>query len=118
MPNEHKVAIAGLVFLLIGGLMLVASVRRGRELCRLLAQRLPEEYVTLGSPQPGYFDSPRRQAYFRFIMQRRFTELSDPHLVAEFTKLHRTEMRQLIVLLAGFGGLGIALVWLNWFQAA
>ena len=117
MQAEHRVAIAGLAFLVVCGVMLVASVRRGRELCRLLAERLPAEYSELGSPLPGYFDSPRRNAYFRFIMQRGFEGLEDPHLCEEFGRLRRMEIRQLGFLLAGFAGLGVAFVWLRWIPA-
>lgn len=118
MPAEHKIAIAGLAFLVIAGLHLILSVRRGRQLCRLFSQRLPEQYAELESPLPGYFTSPRRHAYFRFIMQRRFAALSDPELVTRFAQLRRSEMRQLVFLLAGFAGLAVAFVWLEWIRPA
>jgi hydroxyacylglutathione hydrolase len=112
--SEHGIAIAGLIFLVAGGLLLAGSVRRGREICRVFEERLPEVYAATGSPLPGFFDSPRRTAYTRFLMQQEFAELGDPHLVTEFEGLRRIEMRQLAYLLAGFAGLGIAVLWLRW----
>jgi hypothetical protein len=117
MPAEHRIAIGGLAFLVIGGLLLVASVRRGRELCRRLAERLPDEYAELGSPLPGYFDSTRRDAYFRLVMQRGYATLSDPYLVAEFARLRKSESGQLVYLMVGFACLGIAFVWMKWFHS-
>ena len=81
MKPEHAVAVAGLGFLLIAGLLLAGSVHRGRQVCKLLAERMPQKYVDLGSPLPGYFYSVRRDAYFRFIMQRKFEDLTDPHSI-------------------------------------
>ena len=118
MQAEHAIAVAGLGFLLVNGLLLVVSVRRGRELCRSFAERLPTEYAELGSPLPGFFDSPRRDAYFRMLMQRGFRGLTDPHLVAEFAERRRIEVRQLVFLLLGFGGLGVAFLWLRYVHAA
>jgi len=118
MQPEHAVAVAGSVFLVIGGILMVQSVRRGRELCRLFAERLPELYAETGAPRPGYFDSLRRTAYFQFVMQKQFTELPDPHLAEEFSKLRRQEVRHLTFLIFGFTVLGAAFLWLNFFQAA
>jgi len=116
MQLEHLIAQAGIGFLVVNGALMVGSVRKGRELCRSLAKRLPERYEELGSPLPGYLDTPRRDAYLRFVMQRSFLELPDPHLVAEFTRRRRAEIAQLRFLLVGFAGLGLAVVWLKHFQ--
>ena len=91
--------------------MLVFSVRRGRALCEELARRLPEQYAELGEPRPGFFDSPRRSRYFRFVLQRGYEELTDPYLVERFELQRRSEVRQLIFLLVGFATLGAAAVW-------
>ena len=114
MIPEHAVAVSGLCFLVIGGLLLTWSVYRGRRLCQLLAQRIPRLYAELGSPLPGYFYSARRTAYLQFIMRRKFQDLPDPELIESFTGLYRFEMWQLAYLIAGFAALGLALVWLHW----
>lgn len=114
MTPENVVAAAGLCFLLINGLLLVSSVNRGRQLCQLFAERMPQKYLELGSPLPGYFNSACRAAYFRFIMQRKYEDLKDPYLVESFNRHYRSEVRQLVFLLAGFAGLGAAFVWLHW----
>lgn len=112
MQAEHAIGVAGAAFFMVGGLLLLGSVRRGRALCRLFAERLPAVYAQVGSPRPGYFDSSRRHAYFRFIMQRGFEDLSDPLLFQEFSRLRRSELRKLLFLLTGFAGLGVVFVWL------
>jgi hypothetical protein len=84
--------------------------------CRLFAERWPELYAEREFPLPGFFLSPRRNAYFRFVLQRQFEELPDPQLVAEFERLRRTEMRDLVILVAGFAALGIAFLWLRFIR--
>ena len=114
MPPEHAVALAGLGFLVLGGVCMVRSVRRGREACHLLSERHPDLYAALGSPRPSYFDSARRNVYFRFLKERGYTELGDPHLVDVFTALRRSELRFFALLLAGFAALGLAFAWIEW----
>lgn len=114
MPPEHSIAMAGLAFLVVGGLQLFLSVRRGRELCRRFADRQPDAYAEAGSPLPGYFDSPRRHAYFHFVLRRQYQGLGDPLLVEEFDRLRVSELRQLVFLVGGFAALGVAFVWLRW----
>jgi hypothetical protein len=118
MQAEHAIGVAGAAFFMVCGLLLLGSVRRGSELCRLFAEGLPDTYAEVGSPRPGYFDSPRRHAYFRFIMQRRFEDLNDPLLLQEFSQLHRSELRKLVFLVAGFAGFGLAFLWLHYAPAA
>jgi hypothetical protein len=113
MQAEHAIVIGGCAFLVVGGLLLSLSVRRGSELCRSFAERYPAQYAELGQPRPGYFDSPRRTVYFQFIMKSEFLQLRDPHLIEEFARLRRTEVRQLVFLIAGFAGLGAAFLWLE-----
>ena len=117
MKPEHAVAVGGLCFIVIGGLLLAASVYRGRKLCRLFAERMPQKYAELGSPLPGFFHSARRTAYFQFIMRRKFEGLGDPQLAESFSGLHRFEIRQLVFLAVGFGALGVAYLWLHYAQA-
>ena len=111
MQAQALIAVAFLAFLSVCGTLMALSVRRGRELCDELALRLPEHYVELGRPRPGFFESPRRQAYLRFVLQRQYATLADPWLVDRFDALRRSEMRQLGLLLAGLLGLGAAAVW-------
>jgi hypothetical protein len=113
VPAEHAVAAAALAYFVVGFLWLALSVRRGRELCEELARRLPEAYAEAGEPRPGFFDHPRRGAYLRFVHQRKYALLPDPHLVAEFSALRRWEVRHLVFLLAGFAVFGLAAVWLR-----
>ena len=114
MRREDAVAACGLAFLVLGGLLLTASVYRGRQLCRLLEERWPQKYAELGSPLPGYFYSGRRTAYLQFIMERKFEALPDPELISSFTGLYRFEAWQLAYLVAGFTALGVAFIWLRW----
>ena len=114
MISEHIVAVSGLCFLVVGGLLLTWSVYCGRRLCRLLAERFPEKYSDLGSPLPGYFYSARRTAYLQFIMQKKFQDLPNPELVSAFAELYRLEAWQLVYLISGFAALGVAFIWLRW----
>jgi hypothetical protein len=108
----------GAAYFIVCGFMLIDSVRRGRELCRLFAKRLPDTYAEMGSPRPDYIDSPRRHAYFRFVMQRRFEDLDDPVLIQEFCQLRRSERRKLVFLLGGFAAFGLASLWFHCASAA
>lgn len=110
MPVEHVIGVAGGVFFALCGVMMFYAVRRGRRLCRQLAERLPEAYAAEGRPLPGLWDAPRRQTYYRFVMQRRFAALADARLVEEFERMRRVEMRQMIFMLAGFAAFGLAWV--------
>ena len=94
---------------------MVRSVRGGKELAAELAKRFPTEYQAWGRPQPGYFDSARRHAYFRFLMQRKYQALPDPVLVEQFRHHRRSELWFLVFLLAGFGLFGLVFVWLYFF---
>lgn len=109
---------AFLALLLIGGVSLVYFVRRGQALCGELARRLPACYEELGQPYPGFFLSPRRTAYLRFIMRSEFRHLSDPYLVEQFRRLRRSEVLQLIFLFVGLGALGAAALWFEFVHAA
>lgn len=117
MPSQDALVFAFLSFLLTFGALLVCSVRRGRALCDELARRLPEQYVSLGQPRPGFWNSPGRSAYLRMLMQREFTELDDPRLVDGFEAQRRAELAQLVAMLAGFAVLGVAALWYGFFRS-
>ena len=118
MPAEHAIGIAGGVFFAICAVLLVVSVRRGRDLCQRFAEHHPVEYAAAGEPRPGYFNSVRRQTYFRFVLQRGFEDLSDQGLVRDFSELRRFELQQLVFMVAGFSGFGAAFLWITFAPAA
>ena len=118
MPAIDLIIYAFLGFLAIGGVWLAWSVHQGRVLCRELAKRFPSVYEEMGKPYPGFFYGLRRNAYMQFVMQRKFAELDDPRLVAEFESLRISEMRQLIFVIAGISTLGAAAIWYNYFRDA
>jgi hypothetical protein len=113
MPAEHVVAAAALVFILVGGLGLLVSVVRGRRVCADFALRHPDLYAEVGEPRPGFFDSPRRDAYLRFVLERGYEAIPDPTLVEAFTRVRRHEVLELGYLLVGFALLGLAVLWLE-----
>ncbi|MDP3938050.1 MAG: hypothetical protein Q8R92_07925 [Deltaproteobacteria bacterium] len=118
MQVEHAIGLAGAVFFAINGLWVFASARRGRQLCRRFAERCPGQYAELGRPFPHYFHILQRGAYFRFVMQRGFAEIADPHLAQEFSRLRASEFRQMVFLLSGFAVFGLAFLWLRFAAAA
>lgn len=118
MPVEHLLGVAGAIFLSICGIWLVASISYGRRLTREFEERLPEQYAKADSPWPGYFNSQRRHAYFRFLMRREYETLTDPYLVRAFTKLRRAEVALLVFIVAGFVALGLAFVWLEFLSGS
>jgi hypothetical protein len=93
---------------------LVRSVQYGRRLAEQLAQRDPDRYEALGSPTPGYFDSIRRNRFFRFVMRAEFRSLSDPALAEQFEAYRRTEIRGLVVALSTLAILGVAVLWIEY----
>jgi hypothetical protein len=118
MGAQGAIAVGFLAFLLVNGVWLTLSVRRGRGLCGEFAQRFPVEYQELGRPNPGFFLSERRTAYGRFMMQRAFEPFGEPGLVQAFAALRWSEMHQLTFLLAGFGVLGVAALWFEFVHSA
>ncbi len=116
MKAEHALAVAALGFFMIGGILMVRSVRAGRYLVDDLKQRFPREYNALGRPQSGYFDSQRRAALFRLVLQKGYEGLPDPALVERFRRYRRSELKFLAFLLTGFGVFGVILVWLHYFR--
>lgn len=110
MSVEFVLGITAAVFLVACGLVLLATVRYGRQLFRLFENQFPQQYIAAGRPLPGLWESPRRRAHFRFLIQREFDTLQDPQLAREFEKLRQTEVALLIFMLAGFAALGLAIV--------
>ena len=113
MAPQHLVAITGTAFLLLGALLMVRSVLRGRAACQEFARLLPAEYAAHGSPLPGLFLSARNNAYSIFLFQRRFEQLPERRLVQRFRDIHRQDVTVLTFVFAGFGALGIAWLWLE-----
>lgn len=111
MAPQHVVAITGSAFFLVGAVLLVRSVLRGRKVCQEFARLLPAEYANHNSPLPGFTLSPRNNAYSIFIFQRKFEQLSQRRLVQRFAELHREDVRLMVFIFAGFGALGVAWVW-------
>ena len=114
MDLESAVAAAAAGWLAMAMGWLVRSVQYGRRLAEQLAQRDPDRYEALGSPRPGYFDSLRRNRFFRFVMQAEFRSLTDAALVDQFEAYRRTEVRGLLVVLSTLAAIGAAVVWLEY----
>jgi hypothetical protein len=102
MDLESAVAAAAAGWLAMAMGWLVRSVQYGRRLAEQLAQRDPDRYEALGSPRPGYFDSLRRNRFFRFVMQAEFRSLTDAALVDQFEAL------------STLAAIGAAVVWLEY----
>ena len=110
MQVQHQVAIVGSALLVLGTVMLIRSVLRGRAACRDFESCLPGEYVAHDSPLPGLFLSPRNNAYSVFLFQRRFEKLSEPRLVTLFDDIYRQDTTLLRFIFGGFSLLGVAFV--------
>lgn len=107
-------AIGGLIFLAIGGALVVYSVRRGRRIATWLAQRHPQLYETIGRPEPGYLHSIRRSRFDQFILQRQYLQLGDEEFTAQCDRLRRTNLIILYFILAGLTLFGAAAMWYEW----
>jgi hypothetical protein len=108
---ESAIAAAAAGWLAMAMGWLVRSVQYGRRLAAELESRDPDRYEALGSPRPGYFDSIRRNPFFRFVMQAEFRSLTDAALVEQFEAYRRTEIRGLAVVLSTLAILGVAVLW-------
>jgi hypothetical protein len=113
MTFEQAVVGTAIAFFSVASLLLVRSVRQGRALSELLAARHPDGYEKLGRPWPGYFQSARRNRYFRLVMQREYLRIDDPPLMLRFENHRRFQIRFLVFLMVGFVTLGIAALWLR-----
>jgi hypothetical protein len=72
-----------------------------------LALRRPERFEALGRPRPGWWDSIRRDRFFRFVMQRGHSDLGDPPLVERFERYRSMQVRFLALSLVGLGIVGL-----------
>ena len=113
MDLEGVIAAAAAGWLAIAVGWLVRSVQYGRRLAEELELRDPDRYVALGSPRPGYFDSLRRNRFFRFVMRAEFRSLTDVALAEQFEAYRRTEIRGLVVVISTTAALGVAILWLE-----
>ena len=100
MGLEKTVGLLALAWLVVSFLLMVRSIRRGRELAEALATRHPEEYEALGRPRPGYFESIRRTRFAQFVGRREFESLTDGALSAEFEAYRKSEARLILSILA------------------
>ncbi len=100
MELEQVVALIALAWLFGALLLMSSSIRRGRELAKKLADRHPGVYEASGRPWPGYLYSVRRNRFAQFVARRRYEQLSDSALAAEFEAFRRHEARLVIGLLS------------------
>lgn len=110
MQVQHQVAIVGSALLVLGAVMLIRSVLRGRAACRDFEHSLPGEYLAHDSPMPGWFITARNNAYSLFLFRRQFETLSEPRLVALFEDIYRQDTMLMRFIFIGFGLLGVAFV--------
>ena len=108
MHAETTLGLLALAWLVVAFLLMARNVREGRHLAEQLAARHPPVYESLGRPRPGYFESPRRTRFARFVGKREFEALGDPGLAAEFEAFRKGEARLLLSIM-GSGAL-VALV--------
>jgi hypothetical protein len=115
MVLEEITVIFGLLFLVVGGLLMARRISRGRELCDEFARRLPTEYRDHKRPRPAFFYNARSAAYSAFVLQCKFRQLPDPDLVAQFEAVRMQEIKTLTFAFFGFAALGLAYVWIEIF---
>jgi hypothetical protein len=113
MPLEQLTVVLSMVFLAAGGLMMAQRIRRGRELCDEFQRRLPAEYRAFEEPRPAFFYTTRSAAYSAFVLQRKFLQLPDPQLVAQFEEVRRQEVQTLIFVFGGCAALVVVWLWLD-----
>jgi hypothetical protein len=86
---------------LVGSLLLMArSIRGGRDLAEVLANRYPDTYQALGRPRPGYLESVRRTRFAQFVGRREFEDLDDASLSSQFEAYRKSEARLILSILA------------------
>ena len=84
MEFEKSLGLVALSWLVGSFLLMVGSLRRGRDVAEALATRHPATYEALGRPRPGYFESARRTRFAQFVGRREFENLVDGSLSAQF----------------------------------
>ena len=99
MQIEKVLGLIVLGWLICAVLLMARLVRKGRKLTMVLATRYPETYESLGRPQPGFLQSTRRSQFTQFILHRRYNDLGDHALSAQFEDYHKAEVRLLKSLL-------------------
>ncbi len=107
MGLEQSVGFIALCWLAGSIFLMARSIRRGRDLAQVLAQRDPALYEELGSPRPGYFESLQRTRFARFVGQREFENLADAALSSEFEAYRRHEARVILSILASGAGVAV-----------
>lgn len=100
MEPEKALGLIALAWLIGAMLLMMGSIRRGRELAQKLAARHPEVYEAIGRPLPGYLESVRRSRFAQFVARRQFENLGDPALAAQFETYRKYEARLILSLLA------------------
>ena len=113
METNYAVAIAAALWIFAALAVLIRSVLRGRALADDLATRHPDPYEGWGRPRPGWFESLRRNLWFRFVMRREYLDLGDPPLVERFDAYRRAEIRSLVATLVWLAVVGGAVLWVQ-----
>jgi len=100
MGLEQVIGLIALAWLVGSFLLMVRSIRKGRDLADMLAARYPEMYEELGRPRPGYFESMRRTRFAHFVGRREFANVVDARLSAQFEAYRKSEARLISSILA------------------
>ncbi|MDA0204982.1 MAG: hypothetical protein O2795_06505 [Acidobacteria bacterium] len=100
LESENAVGLVALIWLIGSFLLMVRSIRRGRDLAQELATRHPSTYEELGRPRPGYFENVRRTRFAQFVGRREFENLGDRSLAAQFEAYRESEARLLLCIVA------------------
>ena len=108
MESEKALGLMALAWLVGSLLLMVRSIRQGRDLAETLATRHPETYEALGRPRPGYLESVRRTRFAQFVGRREFENLADESLSPQFEAYRKSEARLILSILAS--GLVVALL--------
>ncbi len=100
MEFEKAVSLVAVGWLLGSFFLMARSIRRGRELAEALAARHPATYEALGRPRPGYLESVRRTRFSQFVGRRKFQNLADGALSAQFEAYRRSEAHLVLFILS------------------
>jgi len=99
MTAETTVGAIALAWLVGSVLAMLRSIRAGRDLAAILERQHPEVYEALGRPRPGVFASGSRLRFAQFVGKRRYQELADKTLAAQFDAYRRAEARLVVIIL-------------------
>jgi len=100
MESEKALGLIALGWLVGSFLLMVRSIRHGRELAEALATRHPDTYDALGRPRPGYLDGVRRTRFAQFVGRREFEGLADESLSPQFEAYRKSEARLILAIIA------------------